>query len=56
MRGSDGTTYDFTRGPDGDFAFRLPYLTEHRQTLGPVVVSYEAVEDGSLVATGIDDA
>jgi hypothetical protein len=56
VRRADGELFTFVPGEDGDFAFPLPHLSEHRQTASPVVVTYEQAPDGTLTAVAVDDA
>lgn len=55
VRTTDGETLTFVPAEDGDFAFPLQHLGEHRSTLEPIVVEFQD-RDGTLIATSVDDA
>lgn len=50
----EGEEVVFRPIPDGDYAFPLPHLQEHLRTGEPVLVGWEAVDDGR-VATSLED-
>ncbi len=54
LRTSDGDDRTFVPADDGEFAFPLPHLRDHLQSLEPVTVEWEE-RDGIIVAVRISD-
>lgn len=55
LRSTSGDVMSFQVDPLGDFAFPLPHLSSHMRSLDPVEVTYRTLDDGDLVAVGVQD-